>query len=111
MRKSRQPGQKVCFPLVNQVWESAACCGGSAPVDTDRITGLIHVGWRWMRHHVEPSAAMLLHQAVRGAGGVVAFACVIRSQHTKQARQPLAVGGNKHGAHVSHPNVGAPAWA
>ena len=66
------------------------------------------VGWRVRDHHVEPGDAMLLHQAMRGAGGVVALACVVTAQHAEQACQAFAVGGcqRAHGGTTRSLRVG-----
>jgi hypothetical protein len=76
------------------MWIPAACGRGSAPVIINRINVVARVG-RGIRHHVGPGDAVLLHQAMCGAGGVVALAEMFRSQHAEQARQTLAVGDGK----------------
>ena len=109
MQKARESDQEVVFPTSEEMLVPTACGRGSAPADTDRV---IRVGWRVVRdHHVVPGDAMLLHQAVRGAAGVVALACVVTAQHAEQASQALTVGrcqphGSASGCEMENASIG-----
>jgi hypothetical protein len=112
-RKSRQPGEEVSFPPIEQMRIPTAGGYGSAPVDTDRISvGIIRAGWRVCGHHVEPGDAVLSHHAVRGSASIVALACVVTAQHAEQARQALAVDDEWRHRHCLRPfETRLEAWA